>query len=32
MDEAWASLKGDAVALGFVEKGQFKPTRVILAS
>jgi len=31
MDEAWASLKGEAVAVGFVEKGQFKPRRVILA-
>lgn len=30
LDEAWASLKGDAVALGFVEAGQFKPRRVIL--
>lgn len=32
MDEAWASLKGEAVAVGFVENGQFKPRRVILAS
>lgn len=31
LDEAWASLKGEAVAVGFVEKGQFKPKRVILA-
>jgi tRNA pseudouridine55 synthase len=30
MDEAWASHKGDAVAIGCVEKGQFKPRRVIL--
>lgn len=30
LDEAWASLKGEAVALGFVEAGQFKPRRVIL--
>ena len=30
MDEAWASFKGEAVAIGFVEKGQFKPKRVIL--
>ncbi|NOZ33527.1 MAG: tRNA pseudouridine(55) synthase TruB [Alphaproteobacteria bacterium] len=28
---AWASLNGEAIALGFVEKGQFKPKRVILA-
>ena len=32
LDEAWASLKGEAVAVGLVEKGQFKPRRVILAS
>lgn len=30
LDEAWASHKGEAVAVGFVEKGQFKPRRVIL--
>jgi tRNA pseudouridine55 synthase len=30
--DAWASLKGEVVALGYVEKGQFKPRRVILAS
>jgi len=29
VDEAWASLKGAAVAVGYVEKGQFKPKRVI---
>ena len=31
LDEAWASCRGEAVAVGFVEKGQFKPRRVILA-
>jgi len=30
MDEAWVSHKGIAVALGQVEKGLFKPTRIIL--
>lgn len=30
LDAAWASLKGEAVAIGFVDKGQFKPSRVIL--
>jgi len=30
LDTAWASLKGEAVAVGYVEKGQFKPKRVIL--
>jgi tRNA pseudouridine55 synthase len=30
IDQAWASLKGEAVALGIVEQGQFKPKRVIL--
>lgn len=30
LDEAWASNKGEAVAIGFVEQGQFKPRRVIL--
>lgn len=31
MEQAWASLRGEAVALGYVEHGQFKPRRVILA-
>lgn len=31
LEECWASNKGHAVAIGFVEKGQFNPTRVILA-
>ncbi len=30
LDECWASHRGQAVAIGFVEKGQFNPTRVIL--
>lgn len=30
IEEAWASLKGEAVAIGYVEQGQFKPKRVIL--
>lgn len=30
IDEAWASLKGQAVAIGCVEQGQFKPSRIIL--
>lgn len=30
LDDAWASCRGEAVAVGFVEKGQFKPRRVIL--
>ncbi len=30
LEEAWASLKGEAVAVGYVEQGQFKPKRVIL--
>ncbi len=30
MDEAWASHKGIAIAIGYVEQGQFKPTRIIL--
>ncbi|MBU1175309.1 MAG: tRNA pseudouridine(55) synthase TruB, partial [Alphaproteobacteria bacterium] len=30
MEECWASLKGEAVAVGCVEQGQFKPRRVIL--
>jgi len=32
IDLAWASFKGEAVAIGYVEKGQFKPKRVILAT
>ena len=28
--EAWASCRGEAVAVGYVAQGQFKPTRVIL--
>jgi tRNA pseudouridine55 synthase len=32
LDECWASLKGEAVAVGYVEQGQFKPRRVILPS
>lgn len=32
LEEAWASCRGEAVAVGFVEKGQFKPRRVILAA
>ncbi|MCD7058550.1 tRNA pseudouridine(55) synthase TruB [Pelagibacterium xiamenense] len=31
LDEAWASQRGQAVAIGYVEKGQFKPRRVILS-
>lgn len=31
LDEAWASNKGEAVAIGFVKQGQFKPRRVILS-
>lgn len=30
IDECYATYRGDAVAIGYVEKGQFKPTRVIL--
>ncbi len=30
LEEAWASHKGSAVAIGFVEQGQFKPSRIIL--
>lgn len=30
LEQAWASLKGEAVAVGFVEQGQFKPRRVIV--
>lgn len=32
LEEAWASHKGEAVAIGYVENGQFKPSRVILPS
>ncbi|WP_127145100.1 tRNA pseudouridine(55) synthase TruB [Pelagibacterium montanilacus] len=32
LDPAWASTKGEAVAVGHVENGQFKPRRVILPS
>jgi tRNA pseudouridine55 synthase len=28
--EAWASCRGEAVAIGYVAQGQFRPTRVIL--
>jgi tRNA pseudouridine55 synthase len=31
LEDAWASLAGQAVAVGYVEFGQFKPRRVILA-
>lgn len=31
VEEAYATHKGEMVALGFVEKGQFKPSRVIVA-
>ena len=30
LDEAWASCRGEAIAIGYVAQGQFKPTRVIL--
>ncbi len=30
LDSAWVSHKGQAIAIGYVEKGQFKPKRVIL--
>jgi tRNA pseudouridine55 synthase len=30
LEEAWASCRGEAVAIGYVAQGQFKPTRVIL--
>jgi tRNA pseudouridine55 synthase len=30
VNEAWASYRGEAVAVGYVEQGQFKPKRVIL--
>jgi tRNA pseudouridine55 synthase len=32
LDEAWASFRGQAIAVGYVEFGQFKPRRVILGS
>jgi tRNA pseudouridine55 synthase len=28
--EAWASSRGDAIAIGYVAQGQFRPSRVIL--
>lgn len=31
LEKAWVSHKGQAVAIGYVEKGQFKPKRVLLA-
>jgi tRNA pseudouridine55 synthase len=30
LDDAWASCRGEAVAIGYVAQGQFRPTRVIL--
>ncbi len=30
LDDAWASCKGEAIAIGAVEQGQFKPRRVLL--
>ncbi|HTJ55973.1 MAG TPA: tRNA pseudouridine(55) synthase TruB [Devosiaceae bacterium] len=30
LDEAWASCRGQAIAIGYVAQGQFKPRRVIL--
>jgi tRNA pseudouridine55 synthase len=30
LDGAWASCRGQAVAIGYVAQGQFKPSRVIL--
>jgi tRNA pseudouridine55 synthase len=30
LDEAWASCRGVAVAIGYVAQGQFRPSRVIL--
>ena len=30
LNEAWASCRGQAVALGYVAQGQFKPSRVIV--
>jgi tRNA pseudouridine55 synthase len=32
LDEAWASCRGEAVAIGVVEKGQFQPRRVIVGA
>lgn len=32
LDECFASYRGDVVAIGYIEKGQFNPSRVILAS
>ncbi|RUT30216.1 tRNA pseudouridine(55) synthase TruB [Arsenicitalea aurantiaca] len=29
LDDAWASLRGEAIAIGHVERGQFKPRRVL---
>lgn len=31
LETCWASLKGEAIAIGLVEQGQFKPKRVIRA-
>jgi tRNA pseudouridine55 synthase len=31
LDEAWASFRGEARALGYVEAGHFHPTRLLLA-
>lgn len=30
LDDAWASCRGDAIAIGSVEQGRFKPRRVLL--
>ena len=30
LDEAWASCRGQVIAIGYVAQGQFKPSRVIL--
>ena len=30
LDEAWASCRGQAIAVGYVAQGQFRPSRVIL--
>lgn len=30
LDEAWASCRGEAVAIGYVAQGQFRPSRVIV--
>jgi tRNA pseudouridine55 synthase len=32
LDEAWASFRGQALAVGCIEHGQFKPRRVILGA